>query len=242
MVFWLGLNIPNVRQICPKITENRYLHAPMYVLTKSVYGKTLLESLKATSGLIPPIDWTKFETRNIYWKLLYNGSCSVTCIDLEPCIDWNKVWPEILCRELPSQERLLSYKIIHCALPFKCYLSEIDKRCVACGLNGADNPRHFFSQCSKYNLLRERLNVAIRGLSLSLCFNWDTVRFNGALGPDLAQKERKILRTICSVYKSVLWAERQNARGMAHYMLYKPDIVVLDDRIAWKCQEILSIK
>ena len=85
-----------------------------------------------------------------------------------------------------------------------------------------------------------KLNNALRRLSLSLSFNWDTVRFNGALGPDLPPRERKILRTLCAVYKSVLWTERINARAI-DYRIYNPDTAVLDDKIAWKAQEILSI-
>ena len=242
LVFWLGLNIPNIRQLCSKVTENQYLHVPLANCNKSKYAKSLLNAFKATSGIFPPVNWAMFDTRKVYWSLLYSGIKTSKCFDKEPFVDWDRIWPEILSMELPSRERLISYQIINFALPFECFLSSaLDNRCMACGDFGKDNPKHFFSECSKFTDLRHRMNTAVKGLNLSLNWNWDTIRFNGALGPHIVGREQKMLRTICAVYKSVLWLERLSAIRQTHRR-YMPNSESLDNIISRKCRIIMSLR
>lgn len=217
------------------------VHVSLQTCNKSKYAKSLLDALRATSGIFPPINWASFDTRKLYWSLLYSGTKSAYCIEKEPHIDWDKIWPEILSRDLPSNERLISYKILHFALPFKCFLhSCLDKRCVACGKNESDNPKHFFSECVKYAELRQRMNTAVKGLDININWNWDIIRSNGVLGPKVCKREQKILRTICAVYKSTLWHERLSACQQTPQH-YKPDNENIDNLVASTCQNIMSL-
>jgi len=238
--YFIGLAPTRLQQICPGGMSNLMPHV-FGGAAKNAYFRLFLATFEKCEQTSPGLNWSKVSTRALYTDLVRASSKPVACEKNLPNVDWPAVWPEVLHKSIPAAYRLIAYKVLHSALPFKSQFSvPANDPCPLCKSAGMDSAMHLFWECSELKEVRDRIGRGVSAIKNAALWSWRTVLYNGALEQGLTERQECQVRILCSIYKAQLWHERCSVLHAVLPNRHVLDPAVMDHDIASKFQNALN--